>query len=392
MNYAARNLIKSFICVAFVLSGMSVNAQVSLVQSTIDKLESYKNFSYQYVYKQKEVFSDTLIHDQKFVLLKAPGDKEIGYFFKHELKYGDMKVPTMDLYNGKNLISLYPQDSTYTTRNSQAMTFSESLFGKLNWIKTFLNKNPSKIVQSGDTVVNSINSYHLIINTKDTIINKDHQYVRIHLFIDKATDLPVGKLTRSRTADFGKEVTNYYTEERYFNYKIDQDNINTAAFTMPEGFHPPKEKPAAQTALLVPGNIAPDWTLYDTDGKKTSLSRLKGKIVLLDFFFVGCVPCMNTLAPLDKLHEKYKNKNFVILSISDRDSKKLVTAFKKAQRIKNQMYPDGSSVAKLYHVTSAPTFYFIDRDGRIASVVSGYSDDFEKKMSATIDDILKKTI
>jgi hypothetical protein len=56
---------------------------------------------------------------------------------------------------------------------------------------------------------------------------------------------------------------------------------------------------------------------------------------------------MNTLAPLDKLNEKYKNKNFVILSISDRDSKKLVTAFKKIQRIKNQMYPNGGDVAEL---------------------------------------------
>jgi len=386
-----KKLIKQFICIAFILTDLDVNAQVAILQNTIDKLESFKNFSYQYIYKQKEVFSDTLIFNQKFVLLKAPEDKEIGYFFKHELKYGDMKLPSTDLYNGKNLITLNPQDSTYDTRNVQAMTFSESLFGKLNWIKTFLNKNPSKIVQSGDTIFNSINSYHLIVNTKDTIINKEHLYVRIHLFIDKATGLPVGKLTRSRTADFGKEVTNYYTEESYFNYKIDQDNINTSSFAMPEGFHPPKEKPGAQTALLAPGEIAPGWTLYDTDGKRTSLSQMKGKIVLLDFFFVGCVPCMNTLAPLDKLHEKYRNKNFVILSISDRDSKKLVTAFKKTQRIKNQMYPNGSEVAKLYHITGAPTFYFVDQQGKIASVVSGYSDGFEEKMSAIIDNLLKKS-
>ena len=390
MVYFIIRLIKQSICVAIILFSVNVNAQVSLVQNAIDKLESYKNFSYQYVYKQKDVFSDTLIYDQKFVLLKIPEDKEIGYFFKHEYKYGGMKIPATDLYNGKNLISLYPSDNTYTTRNSQAMTFSESLLGDLNWIKTFLTKNPSKIVKSSDTTFNSINCYHLIVNTKDTIINKDHLYVRIHLFIDKVTGLPIGRFTRSRGADFGKEVTNYYTEDSYFNYKIDQDNINKVSFAVPDGFHAPKEKPKEQTALLAPGKIAPDWTLYDTDGKKTSLSQMKGKIVLLDFFFVGCVPCMNTLAPLDKLHEKYKNKNFVILSISDRDSKKLVMAFKKVQRIKNQMYPDGSDVAKLYHMTAAPTFYFIDREGKIASIVDGYSDDFEKKMTSIIDDLLKK--
>ena len=384
-------LIKLFICLSFILTGLNVNAQVAILQNTIDKLESYKNFSYQYVYKQKEVFSDTLIYNEKFVLLKTPEDKEIGYFFRHEFKYSDMKLPTTDLYNGGNLFSLYAGDSTYDTRNVQAMTFSQSLPGELNWINTFIKKNPSKIVQSGDTTFNSIRCYYLVFNTKDTIINKDHLYVRIHLFIDKVTGLPVTKLTRSRTADFGKEVTNYYTEKSYFNYKIDQDNINTAYFAIPEGFHPSIETSKQQIALLAPGNIAPNWTLYDTDGKKTSLSQMKGKVVLMDFFFVGCVPCMNTLAPLDKLHEKYKNKHFIILSISDRDSKKLVTAFKKVQRIKNQMYPNGGDVAKLYHITGAPTIYFIDQEGKIASSVVGYSDGFEKQMTAIIDNLLKKS-
>jgi len=390
MIYTLNRFIRLFICSAFVLFSTSVIAQVSLVQNTIDKLESYKNFSYQYVYKQKEVFSDTLIYSEKFVLLKIPEDKEIGYFFRHELKYGDMKIPATDLYNGTNLVSLSPADSTYNTSKGQARIFQGSLLGNLNWLKTFIKKNPSKIVQSGDTIINSINSYHLIFNTKDTIINKDHLYVQIHLFIDKVTGLPVGKLTRARTADFGKEVTNYYTEDKYFNYKIDQDNINAAYFTIPEGFHPPKEKLEEQTALLAPGKIAPDWTLYDADGKKTSLSQMRGKIVLLDFFFVGCSPCLRTLAPLDKLHEKYKNKNFVILSISDRDNKKLVTAFKKNQRIKNQMYPNGGDVAKLYHVTAAPTFYFIDKEGKIANVFVGYSDDFEQKVTSIIDNFLNK--
>jgi peroxiredoxin len=382
---------KLFICLVSVLTGLNVKAQVAILQNAIDKIESYQNFSYQYIYKQKEEFSDALIYDQKFVLLKTPDDKAIGYLFKHEYKYGNMKLPSVDLYNGKDLISLNPSDSTYNIRTAQAMIFSGSLPGELNWIKSFVMKNPTKIAQSGDTLFNSINSYHLIFNTRDTTINKNHLYVRIHLFIDKVTGLPVGKLTRSRTADFGKEITNYYTEERYFNYKIDQDNINPTYFAIPEGFHPPKEKAEEHTALLTPGKIAPDWTLYDTDGKKISLSQMKGKIVLIDFFFVGCVPCMNTLAPLDRLHEKYKNKNFVILSVSDRDSKKLVTAFKKIQQIKKKMYPNGGDVAKLYHVTAAPTFYFIDQEGKIASVVNGYADDFEKKMSAIIDDLLKKS-
>lgn len=387
MIYYIKRLIKPTICIALILHSVGATAQVSLLQNAIDKLESFKNYSYDRVYKQKEAFGDTLILSEKYVLLKAPEDKDIGYFYKHELKYGDMKVPAIDLYNGTNLISLNPADSTYRTDKTQAMVFRSALPGDLNWMKTFLKKNPSKIARSADTVFNSINSYHLILNTRDTIINKDHLYTRIHLFIDRATGLPVGKFTRSRSNDMGKEVTNYYNEESFRNYKTDQDNINAASSAIPEGYHQ-RNKPQEQTPLLTPGTMAPDWTLYDIDDKKTSLSQMKGKIVLLDFFFVGCVPCMYTLAPLDRIYEKYKNKNFALLSISTRDNKKLVTAFKKAQLIKNKMYADGGEVANLYHVTGAPTLYFVDKEGKIASVTTGYTDDLEEKMTSLIDGLL----
>lgn len=386
-----KKLIRLFIYLELVLTGLNTNAQVAILQNAIDKLEGYKSISYQYVIKQKEAFGDTLAGQQKFVLLKTPDDKEIGYFFKHESKFGDMKVPATDLYNGKKLIWLDPGDSAYYIKNSQAKAFNESLFGELNWLRTFLKKNPTKVVKSSDTTINSIDSYHLIFNTKDTITNNDHLYVRIHLFIDKKTGLPVCKLTKARIADYGKEAGNYYAEESYFNYKVDQNDINPAYFAIPESFHPPKPKPAEQMALLTPGTVAPDWILYDTDDKKTSLSELKGKIVLLDFFFVGCGPCMQALAPLDKFHERYKNSGFTILSISDRDSKKLVTELKKALRIQNQMYPNARDVAKLYHVTAAPTFYLIDKKGKIANVMLGYGDDFEKKMTDIIDNLLKKS-
>ena len=364
------------------------NAQINILQNTIDNLKGYKNISYQYVYKQKEAFADTLVHKQKFTLVKAPQDVKIGYYFKYESQIPDSPTPLVHLYDGNNLISLNPAESTYEIRGAQRSIFEGSMLAQLNWIEGFLSKKPSKLILAADTLYNSKNSYHLIVNTKDTVINNTRQYVRIHLLIDKATGLLSGRFTRSRTADFGKEVTDYFTEDKYFNYKINDDDISTALFSVPAGFSELKKKPATETALLKPGIVAPDWTLEDTDGAKTSLSKLKGKVILLDFFFVGCTYCFSTLAPLDRLDKKYKNKGLEILSISNRDNNKLLTKFKKVQKIKNKMYPNGSEVAKLYHMTDAPTFYFIDRQGKIASVVNGYSDDFEKKMTAIIDGLL----
>ncbi|WP_158800037.1 peroxiredoxin [Pedobacter sp. L105] len=389
-----KKLIKLLICLGSILSSLNANAQVVILQSTVDKLESYKNFSYQYVYKLKEAFGDTSIFNSKFLLLKTPEEKELGYVFRLESSFGDMKVPSIEQYDGKKFTALYPKDSTYYTsqrKNAQAEDFSRSLPGELNYMKTFSKEHPAKLIQSADTIINSINCYHLVFNTMDTIVNKDHLYVRRHLFINKVTDLPVGIVIRARSSGYGKEVTNYYADEFYFNYKMDQDNVNLAYFAIPEEFHPAKQKPNEQVVLLASGKVAPDFTLYDSDGKKTSLSQFKGKIVLLDFFFVGCGACMQTLAPLDKLDKKYKNKNFVILSISDRDSKKLVTEFKESQHISNQVYPNGGDVAKLYHMTAGPTFYFIDQEGKISSAFIGVADNFEEKMSVIIDNLIKKS-
>ena len=383
-----KNTIKLFIFTGLLLTGLSGHTQINIIQNTINKLQAYKNISFRYVYKQKEAFGDTLINEQKLTFLKQPEDKEIGYFFWHDFKYNGMKVPTIELYSGKSLTSLFPADSTFQTSNKQTLAFNQSLLGQLNWIKTFLNKNPSKLILSKDTLVNAINSYHFILKIKDTLINKEHVYTYRHLYIDKDNGLPLRILNRVRSADFSKEVANYYTEENYFNYQLDQDTIDTAYFAAPAGFHPYKEKPPEETTLLLPGTTAPEWTLYDTDDRKTSLSEFKGKIVLLDFFFVGCVPCIQSLAALDNLQKKYKNKNFVLLSISTKDSKKLVKEFKESQHIKNKMYANGADVAKAYHAYAAPTFYLINKEGKIVRVTEGYADGFEKKMTDAIDALL----
>ena len=386
MSY--KKLLKLFICLEFILTGLIAQAQNVLLKQTIDKLAAYRNFSYQNIYKQKEAFSDTAVFYKSFLALKTRENQEIGYFFKAEDRYGDMKFPVVEAYDGKSTVSYNPADSTFYLKTSPVLSFSVSLTSQLTWINNFLNDHPDKLIQLGDTVFNTVNSYHLIAITRDTVIGKEHLYTRIHLFIDKVRGLPVGKLVRARTDLFGKEATDYYTEDSYFDYKTDQDNITSDTFSVPAGFHSPKAKAAEQTALLAKGTLAPDWTLYDTDRKKTTLSELKGKIILMDFFFVGCVPCMRTLAPLDRLLQKYKTKDLLILSISDRDSMKLVADFKKSQQIKNQMYPNGGGVAKLYHFSAGPTFYLIDQQGKISAAFMGAPDDFEQKMSALIDDLI----
>jgi peroxiredoxin len=64
------------------------------------------------------------------------------------------------------------------------------------------------------------------------------------------------------------------------------------------------------------GKQAPNFTLHDRSGKSVSLSSLKGKYVLIDFWASWCGPCRSESPNMVKLYQKFKDKNFEILGVS----------------------------------------------------------------------------
>ena len=390
-----KSLIKKItICLALNFYFTNIHAQVSLLKKAIDKIEGAKNLSYLSVDMFKNPASDdTTIFQNNAAFLKMPNDSIYGYLFKIKQKQlvGLLKgAISIDTYDGQDIMNVGFYDSTYSIIRPDInySNFRNSLLGNLKWMNGIFKNSPSKISQVGDTTINSSVCHHFIFNIYDSIIDKKRMYHNLHLFIDKLSELPscivfegISKLSK------GMYFIDY-NEYHYSDYIFNQDNFNIASATIPYGFHPPRK----QSSLLAKGTIAPDWTLYSTDGKKLSLSELKGKVVLLDFSFIGCGNCMAALKPMNSLHEKYKMKNVVIASIFFRDKTEVVKKFVKDYNIKYPVYVDATSeVTKLYHVPGGPYFYFIDKEGKIEKVIEGYySGVFEEKTSSIIDSLLKK--
>lgn len=127
----------------------------------------------------------------------------------------------------------------------------------------------------------------------------------------------------------------------------------------------------------VEGNVAPDFTLKSIDGKNISLSSLKGKVVVLDFWGSWCGWCIKGMPKMKEYYAKYKGK-LEILGIDCNDTEqKWRDAVKKHElpwlHVRNEGNPD---VTVLYGISGFPTKIVVDAEGKISKVVVGESEDF----------------
>ena len=109
-----------------------------------------------------------------------------------------------------------------------------------------------------------------------------------------------------------------------------------------------------------------------TDGKPVDLSKLRGKVVLLDFWATWCGPCMAKLPEIIKLNEKYKAQGFQLVGISLDQNKAALLKTVKAKGMDWPEYFDGkgweSTVGTRFGVQAIPAAWLVDKKGFVHAV------------------------
>lgn len=185
-------------------------------------------------------------------------------------------------------------------------------------------------------------------------------------------------------ADLKKYFATHLSSERRFN----NDSVVYKVEKMPREMHVKDslaniDRLAGLKALQ--GTPAKDFTLTDLAGKTIKLSRLKGKIVVLNFWFTGCTPCIDEIAELNKLTSMYKNSKVRFLAITF-DNAQAVRTFQKEHVFKSEILPDAKIVTDDYGIKRFPQTMVIDKAGIIRLAINNDKDILDN-VKNTIDSL-----
>jgi len=118
------------------------------------------------------------------------------------------------------------------------------------------------------------------------------------------------------------------------------------------------------------GQPAKDFELKDIDGKSVSLAALKGKIVVLNFWFTACGGCVQEMPELNKLQQQYADKNVTFLALGLDDAAR-TRAFLRTHDFHYTLLTEAKAVHADYNVTMCPISMVIDKAGIVRFVDVG---------------------
>jgi len=140
-----------------------------------------------------------------------------------------------------------------------------------------------------------------------------------------------------------------------------------------------------------PVKKAPNFTLEDVQGNKVSLADYKGKVVILNFWATWCPPCIEEMPSMEKLHQRYKGDDFVLLAVNvEENSRKIVQKFLKKNPYTFPVLLDlDARVQQMYGAYRFPETVIINRNGDIVTKVLGGRDWMDPEIVSVIDFMVK---
>jgi len=120
---------------------------------------------------------------------------------------------------------------------------------------------------------------------------------------------------------------------------------------------------------------APEFVTLSADGRRVSLTDLRGRVVILTFWASWCEPCRDELPLFEALHRDHADGGLVVVGVNSRERPAIITEYARAHRLTFPLARDeAGTVSQMYGVVGLPTTFVIGRDGRAIARAIGPRD------------------
>jgi peroxiredoxin len=144
-----------------------------------------------------------------------------------------------------------------------------------------------------------------------------------------------------------------------------------------------------QEKSVLIGTEAVEFVLEDMKGKKIKLSQLKGKVVVMNFWFVECKPCVMEMPELNELVTEFKGKEVIFLAIAV-NKKDQLKKFLRTTDFSYKVLPNGQTVSDSYGIKGFPTNLIIDQNGIVQYVSTGVGPNNKANLQKGINNLIIK--
>jgi peroxiredoxin len=141
---------------------------------------------------------------------------------------------------------------------------------------------------------------------------------------------------------------------------------------------------AASPLLNLP---APPFEVKDLKANSLKLEDLKGKVVVLNFWFVECKPCVSEIPELNELVMEFQKKGVVFMALGLNNTEQMKKFLKKTP-FNYQVVPDAKEVANQFGVDGFPTSVVIDQEGVIRYISLGVGPQNKEKLAEAIRSLI----
>lgn len=303
------------------------------------------------------------------------------------------------IYEAGNFYLAIPPKKTTVLYSS----FTEDFISPIDWIDVFLNPD---ILQ--EQIADSVNS--IIIS--DTIYKKEqcskiviefpggkNGEIKTHTYIlSKNYRAPLWAMLKSETKDYVYFDELYFTDYEFDKIKPEklkerQKNVLSENPIEREGAN---SETSRLELMLHLGDNAPLFEgKYYSTGEAFKLADYIGKnVIVVDFWYTHCPPCVKAMPALSELYTNYKDQGFKVFGLNSVDNQPHsidnLNKFLNKRQTSYDIIMITPAVDIMYKVNGYPTMYVIDKEGRIAFAEIGFDEEKFEKFKEKIEELLKK--